>query len=72
MTGAYATELTRPAIFEAIRKRRSYATTGEPIQVEFRVNGHLMGSEIDSLDGPVVEGAAEGTAPNTRPCFGPL
>ncbi|MEP7365020.1 MAG: DUF3604 domain-containing protein [Acidobacteriota bacterium] len=62
LTGIYATELTRPALFEAIRKRRCYATTGEPITVDFRVNGQLMGSEIAATDGPVVEGAVEGTA----------
>ena len=50
------------AIFEAIRKRRCYATTGEPIQVDFRVNGHLMGSEIEAADGPVIEATVEGTA----------
>ena len=38
LTGVYATELTRPAIFEAIRKRRCYATTGEPIQVASSVS----------------------------------
>ena len=62
LTGVYATELTRPAIFEAIRKRRCYATTGEPIQLDFRVNGNLMGSEIEASDGPVIEGTVEGTA----------
>jgi hypothetical protein len=62
LTGVYATELTRPAIFEAIRKRRCYAITGEPIGVDFRVNGNLMGSEIDARDGPVIEAVVEGTA----------
>jgi hypothetical protein len=62
LTGVYATELTRPAIFDAIRKRRCYATTGEPIQVDFRANGNLMGSEIDAADGPVIEATVEGTA----------
>jgi hypothetical protein len=62
LTGIYATELTRPALFEAIRKRRCFGTTGEPITVDFRVNGNLMGSEINATDGPVVEGAVEGTA----------
>ena len=47
LTGVYATELSRAGIFEAIRKRHCYATTGDPIELEFRVNGHLMGSEID-------------------------
>ncbi|HTM50625.1 MAG TPA: DUF3604 domain-containing protein [Bryobacteraceae bacterium] len=62
LTGVLATELTRPALFEAIRKRRCYATTGEPIQVDFRVNGRLMGSEIKVTEGPVIEGTVEGTA----------
>ncbi len=66
LTGIYATELTRPALFEALRKRRCYATTGEPIQVDFRVNGHLMGSEIEASDGPLIEGSVEGTAKLTR------
>ena len=63
LTGVYATELTRPAIFEAIRKRRCYATTGEPIVLDFRVNGRFMGSEIAAADGPVVEATVMGTAP---------
>lgn len=62
LTGVYATELTRPAIFDAIRRRRCYGTTGEPIVIDFRVNGHLMGSEIEASEGPVVEAAIEGTA----------
>ena len=62
LTGVYATELSRSAIFEAIRQRRSYATTGEPIVVDFRVNGHFMGSEIEAGDGPLMEGSVQGTA----------
>jgi hypothetical protein len=62
LTGVYAKELTRPALFEAIRKRHCYATTGEPIQIDFRVNGSLMGSEIKATSGPVIEGEVIGTA----------
>ncbi len=62
LTGVYATELTRPAIFEALRKRRCYATTGEPIQIDFRVNGHFMGAEIEASAGPLIEASVEGTA----------
>ena len=60
LTGVYAKELTRPAIFDAIRKRRIYATTGDPIELEFQVNGHLMGAEIEAADGPVVEAKVKG------------
>ena len=62
LTGVYATDLSRPAIFDAIRKRRCYATTGEPIQLDFRVDVNLMGSEIRSSGGPLVEANVEGTA----------
>ncbi len=41
-----ANELTRPAIFEALRSRRCYATTGAPIVLGFSVNDHIMGSKV--------------------------
>jgi hypothetical protein len=62
LTGIYAAELTRPALFDALRKRRCYATTGEPIELLFQVNGNMMGSEITAADGPVVEAQVVGTA----------
>ena len=62
LTGVYAEAHTRPAIFDAIRKRRCYATTGEPIQLDFRVNGHFMGAEIEAASGPVIEGQVSGAA----------
>lgn len=45
LAAVLATELTRPAIFEAIRNRRTYAVTGDRIRLDFRVNGHIMGTE---------------------------
>ncbi len=41
-----ATELTREAIFDALRNRRTYAVTGDRIRLDFQLNGHLMGQEI--------------------------
>lgn len=41
-----APELTREAIFDAMMKRRVFATTGVKPRLDFRVNGHLMGEEI--------------------------
>mgnify|MGYP002624038189 CR=1 FL=1 len=46
IVGIWAPELSREAIFTAIRARRSYATSGERIAVEFAVNGNPMGSEL--------------------------
>ena len=43
----WAAELTREAVFEAIRQRRTYGTTGSRIYLEFFVNGAPMGSEIE-------------------------
>ena len=44
--GVLAPELSRTAIFDALYHRRTYATTGEPMLLDFRVNGFLQGSEI--------------------------
>lgn len=41
-----ATELTRPALFEALRARRTYAVTGDRIELDFFINGRPMGSEL--------------------------
>jgi hypothetical protein len=41
-----AKELTREAVFDALLQRRCYATTGEPIVLDFRLDGFIMGSEL--------------------------
>jgi len=62
VTAVYAEELTRDAIFEALRERHTYGTTGEHIILDFRLNGYLMGSEIVISDGnPTIEVRAIGT-----------
>ncbi len=48
LTGIYATELTRWAIFEALMSRHCYATTGERVFLDFRVGDAIMGSEVVS------------------------
>ena len=45
-TAVYAEKLTRESIFEALRNRRCYATTGVRIIVELFVDGKPMGSSI--------------------------
>jgi hypothetical protein len=52
VTGVLAPELTRDAVYEALRERRTYATTGIRALVDFRVNGALMGSMLRA-DGAV-------------------
>lgn len=46
ITGVLTNSLTREEIFKAIRERRCYATTGERIILDFKINGHNMGEEI--------------------------
>ena len=62
-TGVYTSELTREAIFDAIRDRRCYATTGQRIIVDFRINGEWMGRELKSREAPFVSVKVTGTAP---------
>ena len=42
--GVWATALTRDAIWEAIRARRTYALTGDRIALAFALNGQPMGA----------------------------
>lgn len=46
LTGIYAPELTREALWEAIFQHRVYATSGERIILEFSVNNRFMGDKI--------------------------
>lgn len=63
MTAILAPELTREALFDALYHRRCYATTGEPIVLDFRINGHLIGSEISVQTTPHLEVMVTGSGP---------
>jgi hypothetical protein len=54
LTGVWAQENTREALFEAMRARRTYATTGVRAVIRFDVSGTVMGSEGFASDAPVV------------------
>ena len=43
IAGIYAEELTRESLWDAIKKRRVYGTTGDRIIIDFKINGHWMG-----------------------------
>lgn len=44
MTGLYAMENTREAVFDALKARRTYAFMGqERVELDFRINGRFMG-----------------------------
>jgi hypothetical protein len=46
LMAALVTDFTREAIFQAIRSRRTYALTGDRIELEFSVDGAPMGADI--------------------------
>ncbi len=50
--GVWARECTREAIWEALLARRTYATTGDRIELDFQIEGAPMGSVIQ-VDSPV-------------------
>jgi len=55
LVGVYSPELTREAIWDALRRRQVYGTSGPKIILNFRVGDSPMGSEIkwDSSKGPL-------------------
>ncbi|NOZ21341.1 MAG: DUF3604 domain-containing protein [Planctomycetes bacterium] len=58
----YAEAPTRQAIFDALRKRRTFGAM-DNIVVEFSINGHPMGEEIRRTEAPTLDVNVQGTAP---------
>ena len=65
ITGAYVDELSRDGIFEAIRAKRVFASTGARFLIDFRVNDAFMGGSVDAERGAAlrVRVRVEGDAP---------
>jgi len=62
-TAVLVKELTRDAIFEALRHRRNYAVNHARIGLDFRINGHSMGEEFELTGKPRMVVDVRGTAP---------
>ena len=58
-----ATALTRDALFDAMRSRATYATTGDRIIMDVTVNGAEMGSRAPFAEERRIVGRVIGTAP---------
>lgn len=56
----WASALTRDALWDAIQQRRTYALTGDRIQLAFAVNGFVMGSLAPSAEERRIEVAVVG------------
>lgn len=65
LTAIAAPELTRDALWQALRQRHCYATTGERILLEFRTGASRMGDEVVAAVRGLkpFEVHVEGTAP---------
>lgn len=62
-TAVLVRSLTRAAIFDALRHRRNYAINHARIELDFRINGHFMGEEVELEGQPRVVVKVNGTAP---------
>lgn len=62
-TAVLATELTRDAVFDALRHRRNYAVSNARILLGFKIDGHNMGEEIKTAGKPKIDVEVQGTAP---------
>jgi len=62
LTCILARELTREALWDAMKKRRVYATSGERILLKVMADGHWMGEEYESQTYPTFSISALGTA----------
>ncbi len=63
LTCILAEELTRASVWEALRARRTYATTGERMYLSFAADGHGMGEEYRTAEAPEFVADVIGTAP---------
>ncbi len=63
LAGILARELTREGIWEALRARRTYATTGERIILSVQSEGHHMGEEFTTNRPPSIDVHVAGTQP---------
>lgn len=60
-TAVLATELTRRAVFDALRHRRNYAVFSARIVLDFKIDGHFMGEEIKIEGKPRIVAEVKGT-----------
>ena len=62
LTCIQATELTRKGLWEALKARRCYGTTGQRIALDVTVGGCPMGSDLKTDASPEIDVSVAGTA----------
>jgi hypothetical protein len=63
LTAVFAEELNRGSIYEALKQRRCYATTGARIILDFKIDGASMGQEITTHTPRSISVDVHGEAP---------
>src|SRR6185312_12906010 len=63
LTAVSMPSLTRDDLWQALKTRRCYATTGQRILLDFEVSGHAMGADCAADRPPSLRVAVHGTAP---------
>ena len=66
LTCIYAAELTREGLWEALKARRCYGTTGQRILLEVTADGKPMGAAYQASQPPEISVKVIGTAPIER------
>ncbi len=52
LASIWVKEISRKGILEAMRSRRVFATTGDQIEIDFRLNGVIQGQSVKTNDKP--------------------
>ena len=63
LTCVLSESLTRQSVFDALRSRRCYGTTGARIDLDFDAEGHAMGECFDASGDVTINASVRGTAP---------
>jgi hypothetical protein len=63
LTGIYSEELTRQGLWDALRSRHCYATTGRRIGIDVRSGRHMMGDIVDEGRSRELSMEVAGTSP---------
>jgi hypothetical protein len=66
LTAIYADDLSRRGLFDALRARRCYATTGARILLQVAVDDRAMGASYTTATPPTIRYDVAGTAPIER------
>ena len=61
LAAVWAERLDRESIFQALANRQTYATTGQRIYLDFRVNGGMPGTRVTADGPPRIEFEVQGT-----------